>query len=160
MILDTDLAKIYGIPTFRLNEAVKRNRERFPDDFLFRLSKDEFDRLKSQIAMSNKGRGGRRTLPYAFSEHGAVMAANILNSERTVQMSIFVVRAFIKMRQALAANKALTEKLNELEKRLTGRLDVHEKALVYVLGELKKLMGPPQLSEPKRRAIGFGKEEE
>ena len=159
VILDTDLAKVYGIPTFRLNEAVKRNRERFPNDFLFQLSKDEFDALKSQIAMSKKGRGGRRTLPYAFTEHGAVMAANILNSDRAVQMSIFVVRAFIKMRQTIAANKALTEKLEELEKKITGRLDVHEKAIVYVLGELKKLMEPPKLPEPKRRPIGFGQGE-
>ena len=160
VILDTDLASIYGIPTFRLNEAVKRNRNRFPDDFLIQLSKDEHDALTSQIAISKKGRGGRRTLPYAFTEHGAVMAANILSSDRAVQMSIFVVRAFIKMRQTLAANTALTEKLDELEKKLAGRLDVHEKAIVYVLGELKKLMEPPQLPEPKRRPIGFGKEED
>jgi len=160
VILDTDLASIYGIPTFRLNEAVKRNRNRFPDDFLIQLSKDENDALTSQIAISKKGRGGRRTLPYAFTEHGAVMAANILSSDRAVQMSIFVVRAFIKMRQTLAANTALTEKLDELEKKLAGRLDVHEKAIVYVLGELKKLMEPPQLPEPKRRPIGFGKEED
>jgi hypothetical protein len=160
VILDTDLAKVYGIPTFRLNEAVKRNRDRFPDDFLFQLSKDEHDGLRSQNAMSNKGRGGRRTLPYAFTEHGAVMAANILNSERAVQMSIFVVRAFIKMRQTLTTNAALTDKLNELERRLAGRLDVHENAIVYVLGELKKLMEPPRLPEPKKRPIGFGREEE
>jgi hypothetical protein len=160
VIIDTDLAKVYGIPTFRLNEAVKRNRDRFPDDFLFQLSKDEHDALTSQNAMSNKGRGGRRTLPYAFTEHGAVMAANILNSDRAVQMSIFVVRAFIKMRQILASNAALMDKLSELEKRLAGRLDVHEKAIVYVLGELKKLMEPPQLPEPKKHPIGFGREEQ
>ena len=94
---------------------MKRNRDRFPDDFLFQLSKDEHDGLTSQNAMSNKGRGGRRTLPYAFTQHGAVMAASILNSERAVQMSIFVVRAFIKMRQILATNAALIDKLNELE---------------------------------------------
>ncbi len=160
VILDTDLAKIYGIQTFRLNEAVKRNRDRFPEDFLFQLTKNEYDALTSQIAMSKKGRGGRRTLPYAFTEHGAVMAANILNSERAVQMSIFVVRAFIKMRQTLAASKALTDKLNELEKKLTGRLDVHEKVIAYVLGELKKLMEPPPLPRSKRRQIGFRKGEE
>jgi hypothetical protein len=89
VILDADLARIYGIPTFRLNEAVKRNRNRFPGDFSFQLTKDEHDALTSQIAISKKGRGGRRTLPYAFTEHGAVMAANILNSERAVQMSIW-----------------------------------------------------------------------
>jgi len=145
VILDMDLAKIYGTPTFRLNEAIKRN---------------EHNALTSQIAISKKGRGGRRTLPYAFTEHGAVMAANILKSERAVQMSIFVVRAFINMRHTLAANGALTDKLHELEKRLTNRLDVHENAIVYVLGELKKLMEPPILPETKRRSIGFGKEEE
>jgi hypothetical protein len=160
VILDTDLANIYGIPTFRLNEAIKRNKDRFPEDFLFQLTKDEHDALTSQIAMSIRGRGGRRTLPYAFTEHGAVMAANILNSERAVQISIFVVRAFIKMRQTLVANRALTDKLNVLEKKLTGRLDVHENAIVYVLGELKKLMEPPLLPETKRRSIGFGKEED
>jgi hypothetical protein len=158
VILDTDLAKVYGIPTFRLNEAVKRNRNRFPVDFMFQLSKGEYDSLTSQIAITNKGRGGRRTLPFAFTEHGAVMAANLLNSERAVEMSIFVVRAFIKMRQTLAASAAFTEKLNELEKKLSGRVDVHEKAIVYVLGELRKLMQPPTLPAPKKRPIGFGKE--
>ena len=159
VILDTDLASIYGIPTFRLNEAVKRNRERFPSDFLFQLTPEEHRALTSQIAMSNSKRGGRRTLPYAFTEHGAVMAANILNSRRAVQMSIFVVRAFIKMRQTMAANKTLLEKLEELEKKLTKRLDAHEQAIVYVLGELRKLMEPPLLPEPKRRRIGFQREE-
>lgn len=160
VILDSDLARVYGIPTFRLNEAVKRNRERFPEDFLFRLTQDEFTSLTSQIAISNRGRGGRRTLPLAFTEHGAVMAANILNSDRAVQMSIFVVRAFIKMRQTLATTAAMTEKLNKLEKKLAGRLDVHEKAIVYVLDELRKLMQPPALPQPKKRPIGFGREQD
>ena len=105
VIVDSDLAKIHGIQTFRLNEAVKRNRNRFPGDFLFQLKKKEYKALTSQFAISNKGRGGRRTLPYAFTEHGAVMAANILNSERAVQMSIFVVRAFVKMREPLGRTK-------------------------------------------------------
>ena len=160
VIFDTDLAKIYGIPTFRLNEAVKRNSDRFPNDFLFKLTKNELAVLTSQIAISKKGRGGRRTLPYAFTEHGAIMAANILNSKRAVEMSIFVVRAFIKMRQMLAASKALSDKLGELEKKLTGRIDVHEKVIAYVLGELKKLMEPTQLPEPKRRSIGFKRDSE
>jgi hypothetical protein len=159
VILDTDLANIYGIPTYRLNEAVKRNRERFPDDFLFQLTRKEHAALTSQFAMSKRGRGGRRTSPYAFTEHGAVMAANILKSRRAVQMSIFVVRAFIKMRQAMTANRALLEKLQELEKKLTQRLDAHEQAIVYVLAELQKLMEPPQLPEPKRRPIGFQREQ-
>ena len=87
VMLDSDLAKIYGVPTFRFNEAIKRNRHRFPADFMFQLTRDEFDSLRSQIAMSKSGRGGRRTLPYAFTEHGALMAANVLNSERAVQMN-------------------------------------------------------------------------
>ena len=158
--MDTDLAGIYGIPTYRLNEAVKRNRERFPEDFMFQLNHEEHAALTSQIAMSKRGRGGRRTLPYAFTEHGAIMAANILNSTRAVHMSIFVVRAFIKMRQTMAANNALVEKLRELESRLTQRLDTHEQAIVYVLTELRRLMEPPQQPEPKRRPIGFGREDQ
>jgi phage regulator Rha-like protein len=160
VILDTHLASIYVIPTFRLNEAIKRNRHRFPDDFLFQLTKAEHKALRSQIAISKNARGGRRTLPYAFTEHGAVMAANILKSNRAVQMSIFVVRAFIRMRHTLAQNRALSDKLDELEKKLTNRLDVHEKAILHVLKELRRLMEPPQLPEPKRRPIGFGKEDE
>ncbi len=156
VILDSDLAGVYGIPTFRFNEAVKRNRERFPGDFMFQLSKEEFAALTSQIAISKVGRGGRRTLPYAFTEHGAIMAANVLNSKRAVQMSVFVVRAFVKMREALSTNKVLAEKLHELEKKLTGRLDVHERAIVHVLEEIKQLMEPPPLPIPKRRPIGLG----
>ncbi|HYQ86375.1 MAG TPA: ORF6N domain-containing protein [Bacteroidota bacterium] len=120
---------------------------------------EEHGALTSQFAISNKGRGGRRTLPFAFTEHGAVMAANVLNSDRAVQMSIFVVRAFIKMRQTMATNRALMEKLHELEKKLTQRLDTHEQAIVYVLEELKKLLEPPRLPEPKKRSIGFRHEE-
>ena len=160
VILDTHLASIYGIPTFRLNEAVKRNRHRFPDDFLFQLTTAEHKALRSQIAISKTARGGRRTLPYAFTEHGAVMAANILKSNRAVQMSIFVVRAFIKMRHTLAANRALSDKLDQMERKLTNRLDVHEKAILHVLKELRRLMEPPRLQEPKRRPIGFGKVDE
>ena len=95
VILDADLARIYGVPTFRFNEAVKRNRNRFPKDFMFQLTHEEVSSLTSQVAMSKLGRGGRRTLPYAFTEHGAVMAANISRSERAIQMSVFVARAFI-----------------------------------------------------------------
>jgi phage regulator Rha-like protein len=160
IILDSDLATIYGVSTKALNQAVKRNIDRFPHDFLFQVAKQEWLSLRSQIVTSKPERGGRRYLPFAFTEHGAVMAANILNSRRAVQMSIFVVRAFIKMRQTMTANKALLEKLEELEKKLTKRLDAHEQAIVYVLGELRKLMEPPLLPEPKRRRIGFQREEE
>lgn len=167
VILDVDLAHIYGVRTKVLNQAVKRNADRFPPDFLFQLTNQEWVSLKSHLASSNKEPNRSqfvtglqkhrdpRAFPYAFTEHGAVMAANILKSRRAVQMSIFVVRAFIKMRQTMAANKALLEKLQELEKKLTKRLDSHEQAIVYVLSELRKLMEPPQLPEPKRRRIGF-----
>jgi phage regulator Rha-like protein len=151
-----DLAAIYGASTSRLNQQVKRNADRFPDDFVFQLTAEEFASLMLQIATSKKGRGGRRKLPLAFTEHGAIMAASVLNSPRAVQMSVFVVRAFVKMREVLAQNGQLAEKLAELERRLTERLDVHEKAIVHILGEIKKLMEPlPPQSEPKRPEIGF-----
>jgi hypothetical protein len=156
VILDSDLAKVYGVTTTRLNQQVRRNAERFPVDFTFQVTADEFAGLMLQIATSKKGRGGRRKLPLAFTEHGAIMAANVLNSPRAVQMSVFVVRAFAKMRAMLGDNRHLAEKLAELERRLTGRLDVHEQAIVHILDEIKKLMEPlPSPPEPKRREIGF-----
>jgi hypothetical protein len=164
VIPDSDLAKIYGVPTKRLNEAVKRNRGKFPSDFAFQLSAEEFTTLRSQIATSSSSgtpaglRKHRAPVyrPLVFTEHGAIMAANVLNSPRAVQMSVFVVRAFVKMREALSQNRHLAEKLAELERRLTGRLDVHEQAIVHILDEIKKLMEPlPPPPEPKRREIGF-----
>jgi phage regulator Rha-like protein len=155
VILDADLARIYGVPTRQLNQAIKRNLDRFPDDFAFQLEPQEVAALRSQIVIS-KGHGGRRYVPIAFTEHGAIMVANVLNSPRAVQMSVFVVRAFVKMREVLAENRHLAEKLAELERRLTGRLDVHEKAIVHILDEIKKLMEPlPPQPEPNRREIGF-----
>jgi len=157
VILDRELAALYGVPTFRFNEAVKRNRSRFPEDFMFQLTREEVASLTSQIAISKNGRGGRRTLPYAFTEHGAVMAANILRSPKAIQMSLFVVRAFIRMRQMLIAQKDLARKLAELEKTLTARLDVHETAIAEVLQQIMRLLGPPsepELKPPKKR-IGF-----
>jgi hypothetical protein len=172
VILDADLARIYGVPTKALNQAVKRNIDRFPPDFLLQLTKEEWNSLRSQFVTSNEEANRSqivtgsqkhrdpRALPYAFTEHGAVMAANILKSRRAAQMSIFVVRAFIKMRQTMTANKALLEKLQALENKLTKRLDAHEQAIVHILAELRKLMEPPLLPEPKRRRIGFHREEE
>lgn len=156
VILDTDLASIYGVETYRFNEAVKRNRDRFPDDFMFQLTKEELAGLTSQNAMSKQGRGGRRTLPYAFTEHGAVMAANILRSPRAVQMSVFIVRAFVKMREMMSEERDLAKKLEDLELRLTERLDIHETAIVEVLRRVMALLAPPQDSptKPKKR-IGF-----
>jgi hypothetical protein len=167
VILDSDLAKIYGVPTFRFNEAIKRNRHRFPPDFMFQLKREEFNSLKSQIAMSKRqkssqiamsktGRGGRRTLPYAFTEHGALQAANVLRSSCAVQMSVFVIRAFVKMREALRGTPELARKLAALEKKLTARLDVHETAIVQVLQEVMQILNPPPPPpEPPRRRIGF-----
>ena len=156
IILDTDLACIFGVPTFRFNEAVKRNRQRFPDDFLFQLTAEEFQSLTSQIAMLKKGRGQhRKFLPYAFTERGAVMAANVLNSPEAIRMSIFVVRAFIEMRELLGGTKELAKQLAALEKKLTERLDWHEVAIIEVLRRVMDILDPPPPPEPPRRRIGF-----
>ncbi len=147
VILDADLARIYRIPVLRFNQAVKRNADRFPEDFRFRLTKDEWEaaqRLRSQIVILKTGRGRhRKYLPYAFTEHGAIMAANVLNSPRAVQMSVFVVRAFLKMRELLGGTRGLARQLRELEAKLTTRLDVHEAAIVDVLQRLMRLLDPP-----------------
>jgi hypothetical protein len=159
VILDRDLATLYGVPTFRFNEAVKRNRNRFPEDFMFQLTRDEVASLTSQFAMSKSGRGGRRTLPYAFTEHGTVMAANILRSDRAIQMSVFVVRAFVRMRQMLIDQRGLARKLAELEKELTARLDIHETAINEMLTQIKRLLSAPPEPRPPKRRIGFMVEE-
>src|SRR4030042_1764561 len=159
VILDRDLAALYGVPTFRFNEAVKRNRNRFPEDFMFQLTGDEATCLTSQIAMSKSRRGGRRTLPYAFTEHGTVMAANILRSPKAVQMRVFVVRAFIRMRQMLIEQRGLARKLAELEEELTARLDVHETAINEMLGQIMQLLSAPSEPEPPKKRIGFLVEE-
>jgi len=155
VIVDADLAQIYGVPTKRLNEAVRRNAERFPSDFMFRLTKEEAERWRcsrSQFATLKRGENVKY-LPCAFTEHGAIMAANVLNSSRAVTMSVFVVRAFVKMRDTLAGHRELADKLAQLERRLTNRLDDHEHAIKYVLAELRKLMTAPLA--PPRKEIGF-----
>ena len=153
VILDVDLARIYGVQTKRLNEAVRRNAQRFPRDFMFQLTRQEaFACSRSQIATLKRGQN-IKYLPYAFTEHGAIMAANVLNSDRAVAMSVFVVRAFVKLRATIAGNRELADKLAELERRLAERLDDHEQAIKYVLTELKKLMAVP--TEPPRKPIGF-----
>jgi len=159
VILDRDLATLYGVPTFRFNEAVKRNRNRFPEDFMYQLTGDEAACLTSQIAMSKSRRGGRRTLPYAFTEHGTVMAANILRSPKAIQMSVFVVRAFIRMRQMLIEQRGLARKLAELEKELTARLDLHESAITEMMRQIRQLLSPPPEPEPPKKRIGFLVEE-
>lgn len=148
VILDTDLAELYGVPVKRLNEQVKRNRERFPADFMFQLTAKEAEELRSQSATSKPTRGGRRYLPYAFTEHGAIMAATVLNSERAVEMSVFVVRAFVRLREMLSTNRELAAKLVELE----SRLDTQDTSIQNLFEAIKELMIP---EEPTRRRIGF-----
>ena len=148
VILDADLAELYGVNIKRLNEQVKRNSTRFPADFVFRMKAVEEEVLRSQNATSKKGRGGRRYLPYVFTEHGAIMAATVLNSKRAVQMSIFVVRAFVQMRETLAANDEIRVKLGELERRLEN----HDVRIQDIVQAIRQLMTPPTAN---RRRIGF-----
>ena len=145
VILDVDLAKIYGVTTKRLNEAIKRNPARFPSDFAFRLTRQEVANLRSQFATSSSY-GGTRYLPYAFTEHGAIMAATVLNSPQTVQMSLFVVRAFVKMRDALTGHRDLARKLDDLEKKYDTQFRV-------VFDAIRQLMSPPE--SRRRKQIGF-----
>lgn len=132
VMLDSDLAELYGVTTSRLNEQVKRNAERFPGDFMFRLEPQEVARLRSQIAISNDGRGGRRTAPLVFTEHGALMLASILSSPTAIQASIYVVRAFVRLRAVLASHVELARKLKELE----TRYDEQFKAVFLAIEEM------------------------
>jgi hypothetical protein len=169
VILDADLARIYGVPTKRLNEQVRRNTDRFPADFAFVLTDQEVADLRSQIATSSfdgsrsqsaaTSHGGRRYRPYAFTEHGVIMVANVLRSRHAIQMSVFVVRAFIRMRQVLIGQKDLARKLAELEKELTARLDVHETAINEMFTQIKRLLSPPSEPQPPKKRIGFLVEE-
>ena len=165
VVLDADLARLYGVDTFRFNEAFKRNRRRFPADFAFQLTSAEFENLRSQIATSSSqaidslghnssqfamsSQRGHRYLPWAFTEHGALMAANILRSERAVQMSIFVVRAFVRLREEVAANTAVLTRLAEIDKNLLR----HDVALLDIYQKLLPLLQP--LPDPPKRRIGF-----
>ncbi len=159
VILDADLARIYGVPTKRLNEQVKRNRGRFPEDFMFKLTRDEFEGLhqaravemppnRSQIATGSQKHRDPRSLPHAFTEHGAIMAANVLNSRRAVQMSVIVVRAFVRLREMLTTNKALAAKLAELERTVAS----HDGHIQSLFQTIRQLMEP---AKPKSRRIGF-----
>ena len=167
VILDADLAKLYGVTTKAFNQAVKRNTERFPEDFAFQLTAAELAHLRSQTVTSNhkrigdrgetgnrpqfttSSRGGRRYRPWAFTEHGAVMAANILRSERAIHMSVFVVRAFVRLREQIAANRTILKRLAEIDKTLIE----HDTALVDLYEKLLPLLQPPP--DPPQRRIGF-----
>jgi len=160
VILDGDLAKIYGAPTKRLNEQVNRNAARFPADFVFRLNREEVaELLRSRPQSATLKRGQNiKYLPYAFTEHGAIMAANVLNNPQAVRISVFVVRAFIRMRQVFSGNRELAEKLKRLEKMLTVRLDIHEKAIFQTLEQLMRLLNPETENpgpEESQKRIGF-----
>jgi len=162
VMLDSDLAMIYGVTTKRLNEQLKRNRPRFPADFAFQLTVQEFRNLKSQIATSSlrsqfvtsSSHGGKRKLPWVFTEHGALMLASVLNSAIAVQASVRVVRAFVRLREMVAANAQLAVKLKELER----RFDSHDEAIANLFAALKELLEPTDA--PKRREIGFHVREE
>jgi hypothetical protein len=156
VIVDRDLAEIYGVETRRLNEQVKRNPERFPEDFMFQLTKEEADfwlRSRSQIAILKRGKN-IKYLPYAFTEHGAIMAANVLNSPQAVRMSVFVVRAFVKLREMLSTHKELAHKLTELERKLQN----HDESIRSLVVAIRQLMRPVEPETPKKR-IGFLVEE-
>ena len=145
VILDSDLALLYGVSTRRLNQQVNRNLDRFPGDFMFRLTDEEFKDLMLQNATSKTGRGGRRKLPYAFTEHGALMAANVLNSQPAVQASVQVVRAFIQLRQMLASSVDFARKLEKLESK-------YDRQFKIVFDAIRRLMVPPSA---RTKPIGF-----
>ena len=158
VILDADLARIYGVPTKRLNEQVRRNAERFPQDFLFRLTEAETESLRSQIATLKSGRGQhRKYLPYAFTEHGAIMAANVLSSRRAVEMSIHVIRAFVTLRRESGRYAELARKLAALER----NQQLHGEDIQMILAALRQLEETTSWAYPEgRRLIGFRSDDE
>jgi len=170
VVLDADLARLYGVTTKRFNEAFKRNRRRFPADFAFQLTAAELADLRSQFATSSSqpfdssrgnwsqfatsSYGGRRYLPWVFAEHGALMAANILRSERAIRMSVFVVRAFIRLREEVATNTAVFARLAEIDRKLLQ----HDVALLDLYQKLEPLLQPP--ADPPQRRIGFHRDDD
>ena len=149
VLLDKGLVKMYGVQTSALNQAVKRNSLRFPDDFMFQLSQKEFESLISQSVISKQvGRGGTRKLPYAFTEQGVAMISSVLNSDTAIQVNIQIIRVFIKMKQLLLNNKELYLKIKRIENKLT----VHDEDIQNIFVILRKLLQPPTT---KRKTIGF-----
>lgn len=148
VLLDADLAGLFGVPTKRFNEQVGRNLEKFPSDFMFVLTKQEIMNLRSHFATTSGGHGGRRYNPRAFTEHGAIMAATVLNSPRAVEMSVYIVRAFVRFREMLSSHRELSAKLGELE----SRLDDHDQAIGGLIRAIKALMEP---EAPRKRPIGY-----
>lgn len=149
VILDAELASLYGVPTKALNQAIKRNAERFPEDFMFRLTRAETEALnRSQFVTGSQKHRDPRFAPFAFTEHGAIMAASVLNSDRAVEMSVYVVRAFVQLRAVLLDHKALADKLAALERRVSH----HDNSLAEVIEAIRALMAQPK---PAHRPIGF-----
>ena len=148
VMLDVDLAQLYGVMAGRLNEAVKRNRDRFPSDFMFQLTKTEFENLKSQIAISSSGWGGRRHSPFAFTEQGVAMLSSVLRSKRAIQVNITIMRTFVQLRELAATHKELATKLTELERKVAGH-DGHIRSLFEAIWQLVNQPAPPG------RRIGF-----
>ena len=153
VMLDIDLAELYQVETGRLNEKVKRNMDRFPKDFMFQLTKEEWGSLRSQIAISKKGRGGRRYSPFAFTEHGVLMLSSVLNSERAIQVNIQIMRIYTKLKEMLMDHKDILLKLEKLEKKVSK----HDENFKVVFTYLKELLNPKK--EPLRK-IGFKRKEE
>lgn len=153
VILDHDLAAIYGVTTSRLNEQIKRNASRFPEDFAFRLDTEEMRALNlSQFATGSQRHRDPRKPPHAFTEHGAVMASTVLNSPKAIAMSLYVVRAFVRLREVLALNTELAKRLDELETRLDKKIVGHDEAIAAILSAIRELMAP---IPPQKRGIGF-----
>ncbi|MFC1643916.1 ORF6N domain-containing protein [Candidatus Omnitrophota bacterium] len=149
VMLDRDLAKLYKVPTGRLNEQVKRNIERFPEDFMFQLTKEEFNNWLSQIAITNSEKMGQRHNPYAFTEQGVAMLSSVLNSKRAVQVNIAIMRVFVKLKEMLSTHKELMYKLAELER----KIEKHDGEICAIFEAIRQLMEPPP--EKPRRMIGF-----
>jgi len=147
-MLDADLAQLYNVPTSRLNEQVKRNRKRFPSDFMFQLNRNEMNSLISQNAISNTGRGGRRSSAYAFTEQGVAMLSSVLKSDRAVRVNIAIMRAFVKLREILATHRELAQKIEALERNYQN----HDEQIQAVFDAIRQLLEPPI---PVKRRMGF-----
>ena len=166
VLLDTDLAALYGVTTSSLGQAVKRNLDRFPEDFMFQLDATEWESLRSQIVISNTGRGGRRYAPYAFTEQGVAMLSSILNSPQAIAVNIEIMRAFVRLREVIVSNKELAQHLDELENKadlMELKHDTFEHntrvQLKQVFEAIRELMTPPEPA-PKKRSIGFIEQDE
>ncbi len=153
VLLDTELAALYGVSAKRFNEQVRRNRDRFPADFMFQLTAEESRALRSQFATLKSGRGQhRKYLPYAFTEQGVAMLSSVLKSGRAIAVNIQIMRAFVRMRELLISNRELAQKLDQLEARLEKKLASHDEAIAAILSAIRELMNPAM---PKHRSIGF-----